>query len=252
MLLYGSEVWEPFLAQDCDKWDYNEIEKTYLHFIKQTLGVNSSSTNILVRGETNRHSLQEEILRRNINYARYIDSKGENSIVKHAYNYELNRPTGQTSFFSTIRKHADKLYQLNDCFFPLRNPLENIYIIPSTKIKIYTNQIFLDIWKNSLENSNKGETYRRFKDTMSNEKYLEHLTRKERVALIKLRISDHKLMIEEGRRQRPKVPREKRTCKMCNTLEDEQHFLVSCKLYGSREHWLNQIEAIQTGFVTLL
>ena len=61
ILLYGSEVWEPFINQDDTKWDQNDIERTYLQFLKRTLGVNRSTTTAMVRGELNRHSLQEEI-----------------------------------------------------------------------------------------------------------------------------------------------------------------------------------------------
>ena len=47
-------------------------------------------------------------------------------------------------------------------------------------------------------------------------------------ALTKLGLSDHKLMIEEGRRKRPIIPREERICKTCNKIEDEIHFLINC------------------------
>ena len=46
------------------KWDQNDIERTYLQFLKRILGVNRSTTTTMVRGELNKHSLQEEILRR--------------------------------------------------------------------------------------------------------------------------------------------------------------------------------------------
>ena len=78
ILLYGSEVWEPFLNHDLEKWDKeNIIEKAYLQFLKQLLGVNRSTTNAMVRGELDRHSLQEEILRRSINYTNYLWQKDD-------------------------------------------------------------------------------------------------------------------------------------------------------------------------------
>ena len=76
------------------------------------------------------------------------------------------------------------------------------------KLKKYTNEIFQSQWKAKLADSTKGETYRQFKDKMAFEKYLELPDRKERVSLTKLRVSDHKLGIEEGRRCTPKVPRD--------------------------------------------
>ena len=74
---------------------------------------------------------------------------------------------------------------------------------------------------------------------MKYEAYLNHTNRKERVSMTKLRTSDHKLMIEEMRKQRPKPPREERSCFMCHDkVEDEAHFLTECRLYGSyTRHW---------------
>ena len=88
MLLYASEVWEPFVKNNPDDWDKSEIEKK---FLKQLLGVNRSTTTVMVRGELDKHSLQEEILRRHILYAKYIHNKDTTSRVKQAYSYELNR-----------------------------------------------------------------------------------------------------------------------------------------------------------------
>ena len=52
ILLYASETWEPFLDNDNEKWEHNEIEKVHVQFLKQLIGVNRSATNLLVRGET--------------------------------------------------------------------------------------------------------------------------------------------------------------------------------------------------------
>ena len=91
VLLYASEVWEPFVNNEPEQWDKNDIERTYLQSLKQILGVNRSATTAMVRGELNRHSLQEEILRRNINYGGYMHVKYHSSIVEQAYVSELNR-----------------------------------------------------------------------------------------------------------------------------------------------------------------
>ena len=70
--------------------------------------------------------------------------------------------------------------------------------------------------------------------------------------MTKFRLSDHKLMIEEGRHCRPKIPRENRFCKFCNTLvEDEQHMLIDCKLYGNRAKWFDKIIEKCPNFSTL-
>ena len=108
ILLYASEVWEPFLENDYDKWDYNEIEKVHLQFLKQILGVNRSTTNILVRGELNRHSLQREVLKRHIKYVQYVTQKEGNRLVTQAYNHELSRGDNNT-FLNTIKRHTEEL-----------------------------------------------------------------------------------------------------------------------------------------------
>ena len=53
-----------------------------------------------------------------------------------------------------------------------------------------------------------------------------------RVAMSKLLLSSHTLLIETGRWHRPhSIPREDRTCNICNKLEDEYHFIIECPLY---------------------
>ncbi len=252
ILLYASEAWEPFLDQATDKWDYNPIEKVHTQFLKHILGLNRSTTNILVRGETNRLSLQEDILRRNIKYTSYINSKDNSYIVKQAYNYELQRGEDSITFMNTIKKYSEALQELHSQFLPLKNPYENILRIPSEKLKLYTRQIFNTDWKTKLTASKKGETYRSFKDYMRYEPYLDNLSRKQRTVLLKLRVSDHKLMIEEGRRMKPKIPRENRLCKFCkDKIETEEHFLTECPLYGGRQKFFSDLTSEWPNFNTI-
>ena len=53
-----------------------------------------------------------------------------------------------------------------------------------------------------------------------------------RYYLTRLRVPSHRLYIESGRWAKPNpVPVEDRQCNICNTLEDEYHFLLECSLY---------------------
>ena len=49
----------------------------------------------------------------------------------------------------------------------------------------------------------------------------------ERRNLVKFRISDHKLMVEQGRNQVDHVPRDNRLCPLCklNQVKNDTHFL---------------------------
>ena len=75
ILFYGSEVWERFVNQSDDKWDNSEIEKVHTQFLKIILGVNRSTSNIMVRADLGRYPLRSRILSRNIRYLKQIKQK---------------------------------------------------------------------------------------------------------------------------------------------------------------------------------
>ena len=60
------------------------------------------------------------------------------------------------------------------------------------------------------------------------EVYLVDMTsRRHKVTYTKFRLSDHSLMIEEGRRKRPKIPRDERIGPICSgEIENYIHFLI--------------------------
>ena len=68
ILFYSSEVWEPLLNQNEDKWDQNPIERVHTQFMKRILGLNRATSNTLVRGDMGRYSLQSKAISRNIKY----------------------------------------------------------------------------------------------------------------------------------------------------------------------------------------
>ena len=241
ILLYGSEVWEPFLNHNSEKWEENDIERTYTQFLKQTLGVNRSATNAMIRGEINRHTLREEILRRNINYTGYLHHKTMNPYVKQAYEYEMRR-SATTTFSTTMDRHTEELHNILGTFYPYSNPYENLFELSREKQKLLTYEVFHNKWRSTLTQKTKADTYREFKPAMKFEAYLYHPNRKERVSMTKLRVSDHKLKMEEGRWTRPITPRPDRKCYMCHDqVEDEVHFLTSCRLYGSLDKYWSTI-----------
>ena len=170
--------------------------------------------------------------------------------MTQALRYELDR--NKAPYMSTINRHATELQKLHGQFLPYHHPHENILDISDEKLKQYTWQIFERLWKSKLDLSVKGETYRAFKNRKHYEPFLDQLGRNLRRTLLKFRLSDHKLMIEEGRHARPKIPRENRWCKFCQTVvEDEQHMLIDCKLYGNRAKWFDKIKEKCPNFSSL-
>ena len=81
-------------------------------------------------------------------------------------------------------------------------------------------------------------TYGKIKKHIGFEEYLTDVTNVEhRVAMTKLKLSNHNLMIEVGRHDNIDI--NNRLCPSCSVIESESHFLLSCSLYSDlRKHLL--------------
>ena len=105
-------------------------------------------------------------------------------------------------------------------------------------------QKYICYWQHTVQNSQKLEFYRSFKNEYTSSKYLELTWRvPDRRTITELRISNHKLMIELGRYNN--TPRDNRLCPVCdcNQTEDEIHFLFYCPKYTTiRDIFLEEIQ----------
>ena len=105
---------------------------------------------------------------------------------------------------------------------------------------------FLQNVTSKIQNESKLVFYKNAKDTLSLSSYLNNIkNRNSRTLLSKLRLGVLPLEIEKGRREKIKVPRENRFCKLCNSdnkIEDEIHFLFECPaLQHQRDQHLNSL-----------
>ena len=94
-------------------------------------------------------------------------------------------------------------------------------------------QEYISYWQNTLQHSRKLEFYSSFKTDHTSCSYLDWTRRTAgRRALVKLRISNHKLMIEIGIYNQ--TAKDNRHCPFCgcNVMEDEVHFLFQCPTYS--------------------
>ena len=91
---------------------------------------------------------------------------------------------------------------------------------------------FVQNWHHRLTESSRATLYREIA-IFQFQPYLEIVNvKKFRTALSKLRTSSHRLEIEVRRWARPqKILRENRKFRICNTLEDEFHFIIECPLF---------------------
>ena len=247
ILQYGSEVCCPYLDNDYKKWDLSPIEKIHTQFLKRILGVNYSTTNILVRRECGRNPLQEKILTRNINYIKYVTNKSNNTLVKQALNYENSKEESRITISNMVKQH-----KVNIENYLKEN--ENIWNISKHKLKSATYQYFNQLWVEQTPLYTKAETYKLFKNKVGLEAYLTNTKiRKLRVTFTKFRLSDHNLMIEQGRRKRPQTPRDERICPLCSEeVENEIHFLIKCTSRSTERKLLfTEIQKLVPTFSTL-
>lgn len=151
------------------------------------------------------------------------------SMVKKAYSENFNMSNG---FCSKIKVLLGKLgfqhvwenqntMSKTKLLFSFQKKLEEEFI------KSWNQALFCDSNKDS--HGNKLRTYRKVKNNFELEKYLLLDLNKSVISkMVKIRISNSKLLIEVGRYTR--TPLEQRICPLCKDgIEDEFHFLIKCK-----------------------
>ena len=187
-----------------------------------------------------RFPLTFDINKRILKYISYLQNKDQNSFVVQSLIMSIDlHCNGKNSFYSSV------INMLNYYDIPFNF---NHDTLDDTKITYLVDQMkkkYIAYCKHSLCNSQKLEFYNTIKDSYTPSPYL-HLTRKNpnRKTLVKLRISNHKLLIETGRYNN--VPRSDRLCTICgHNVEDETHFLFHCPRYSSlRDNFFSKIDHV--------
>ena len=226
ILLYGSEVWGPYVDNDYTSWDKNSIERTHTQFLKRILGCNYHTSNVMTRGEVGVRPLIVQVIKRVILYTNNI-KKRNLSTVNSAFQFE-----------------AQNNISPNFCLFLNKFSIDSNNLLMAKKYEI--NKKCLENydrhWLEEINRSPKAISYALFKTSISPETYFTQVkNNKHRIALSRLRLSNHSLMIEKGRHLRPKLERHERKCFLCkNELEDEKHFILKCPLYVEERSLLFQ------------
>ena len=221
ILLYGSEIWGPYLNIDFASWEKNKIERKQTQFLKQTLGCYINTSNIMVRGETGCRPLLNQIIKRYISYYKNLKTNKSN-LCHDALCFELHNSdiTDNTSNFL----HFLREFNLNS----------DILLKTKFEISNICNDAYDRLWKQHILNENsKGISYRKYKTRIHLEPYLSaNISHKNKISLSRFRLSNHLLMIEKGRHVKPKIKRDERFCFICkNKVENEEHLLISCPMY---------------------
>ena len=109
ILLYGGEVWGPYLNHDFSTWEKSEIEKTHTQFLKRILGCHIHTSNIMARSEVGRRPLLCQIVGNSLNFIKHIRSNPE-SLAYHALEHGvliyMERKAFYFAFFGCRRLHS--------------------------------------------------------------------------------------------------------------------------------------------------
>ena len=220
ILLYASDFW------GCLKLPANNpIENTHMRFLKQMLGVQNQTPNVGVLLEAGRVPMHLRGTKQCIkNWHRIAKLKLANNLTTISYNNALkNSLQWPTSIKTTLSKTGQMDLFLNN---------ENHRKPPSVLFfergrDIFHQEAFAKIQKED----SKLRTFAKLKNEIGLEDYLLKIANIEnRIALTKLRLSNHKLEIEVGRHKN--IPKEKRFCPFClQKVEDEIHFMLECTCY---------------------
>ena len=201
-------------------------EEVHIRFLKIILGLHKSAVNIAVLSETGRFPIAIYGIKNTIRFWHHLVNQNDNTLAKNAYEYSLGSNTGLCNKL----KLAINLLNFNHVWENQNTPSINGL---TRAILLKLKEKYSKYWKSCLTEGNtnymsKLRTYKVIKEQYKLETYLlTDIDKKFVTYFTKLRISNSKLMIEEGRHHN--VPIENRICPLCNiSVENEFHFVMKC------------------------
>ena len=238
ILNYASEIWG-FKQANC-------IERIHLQYCKKLLGVKKTTQNDFVYGEFGRTDYKTKRYLLIIKYWFKILNSHETKYIKLVYKLmlsDIEAHPNVTNWASLVR---DILLSLGFYEVWLQQGVGNSSKFISL-FKQRLNDNFIQNWNARIDNSTRALFYKSVA-TFQFQPYLDKINvSKFSQALSRLRVSSHRLAVESGRWARPnRIPLSERNCFLCQTLEDEYHFILVCpaydtlrKTYISKYYWRN-------------
>ena len=236
ILLYGSEIWASTLSKTNLFNLKIKPEMVHLKCCRYILGVSKTCSSIGILGELGRLPMSYYVHLNAIKYWAHISLLSDSRLVKQVYE-KMKESNGKWyNFIKTSLKSID----IDIGNVQLNNILEQRKFIK--RVESGLNERFMKQWQTKIKTSSskkykpKLRTYNLFKSDFKAEEYIHKENNFEnRRQFSKLRLSDHKLEIELGRRKN--IPSDQRFCKQCkvkNKIEDEYHFIIDCKKYSNQ------------------
>ena len=216
ILLYNSDFW------GCLKLPKNNpIENVHMIFCKDLLGVQRQTTNVGVLLELGRTPIIYFGVKNCIkNWLRIHILGKANKILLATHKMSLNCSLKWTQ---EVKSSLDK------SGIGSETKSENIF---NMVFKRLTDTFYQEAFVEINREGSKLRTFGKLKTDIGMTKYLTLITHIDsRIALCKIRLSNHDLMIEKGRHRG--INRTERFCPFCpKSVESEEHFLLQCKTFS--------------------
>ena len=253
ILLYNCEIGQVTIPKNTDwkkfqskMWTYSpETEKVIHGLLRLTLGVGKKTTRLGMLAEVGKYPLCMKIYIQTMKYyVRLIST--DNKLLKNALMEATKRQQeGRHSWLQQIHI-LRKSTELDNKFELVKEPNK---FMSKFKKSLYQN--FEQYWKEEHKKDGKLRFYFQYKQDFKYEKYLDYTEKKQRQAISQLRLSSHKLPIEQMRIYN--VNKGQRICDLCNSGEvgDEMHYLEKCSnlaMGKCRSKFKDEIEAAQPQF----
>jgi len=240
---------KPILNYGCEVWGFHKaqnIERLHTQFCKNILGVKRATQNDFVYCELGQHSL---IVSRYFKIVKYwfkiIESK-ENKYIKLIYNimkHDFELTPSKKNWVSSLHQLLSSLGFLEVWIHQGVGQKEVFLSLFKQRIK----DCFYQDMNSRLTESSRALFYRHLNINNDLKMYLTSISNENhRIALSKLRVSSHRLIIESGRWHKPiATPYNERKCTHCQKIDDEYHFILECSLlndlrkkYIDKKYWL--------------
>ena len=207
-----------------EKWE--EAEKLQREMGKRILRLKVSTNNEVVLGELGwwKMKARRDMIR--LRYWRKLVNMGKERLPRIAYEGELR--TGGENWASHIEKLLREL-ELEEHWE--KQEVEESESKWNAMLKTKLQKREERKWRKKVESMDKLRTYRTIKTKLKSEEYLKIDDEEGRKQMARIRSGTNDLRIETGRHEG--LDREARKCWFgCGEVEDEEHFLMKCKMYG--------------------
>ena len=233
LLLYNSEVTGISIPKSWDSqkflsrmWDIgNELNRVYIGFARQILGVHKKSSNIAIHAETGKFPICIKIFSRVIKYWTRLQTTKQPLLAAardlENENYVNNR-YNMTKVVGYLRSAT------NTNMLPIASTKEANHMHKTFFQNIQ--ELYLKWWEEQKPQSTKLDFYYRYKKIFRFEPYLDKIPKYIRCHLTRLRVSSHSLPIEVMRYSKKEISRDERKCTICNLDKsgNEEHYLLEC------------------------